>query len=277
MGDIEAYCGRIGYSGSLNPTLATLQAIVAGHTAAIPFENLDVLLKRPIRLDLPSLREKLVHRQRGGYCFEHNLLLLDVLLTLGFSAAGLAARVQLGRPPGVVGARTHMLLRVELAEGPYLADAGFGRVPIAPLPLEMGTAQNTPHETVRLVPAGRELDLQAKLGETWSGLYRLSLQEQMAADYEVANWYTSTHPNSLFVRSLVVSRPGPDHRHTLFNDKLTIRHDGGKVEKRTLRGAREFGEALIGYFGVVLEHADVGMVAELAEERAAHPDTFDIG
>ena len=91
-GDIDDYCARISYAGPREPTLAVLRAIVAGHTAAIPFENLDVLAKRPIRLGLPALRDKLVHHQRGGYCYGHNLLLLDVLLALGFHAGGLGKR-----------------------------------------------------------------------------------------------------------------------------------------------------------------------------------------
>ena len=124
--DIDGYCARIGYAGPRERTPAVLRAIVAGHTAAIPFENLDVLAKRPIRLDLPALREKLVHQRRGGYCYEHNLLLLDVLLALGFRAGGLAARVHRSRPPGVIPPRAHMLLRVDLGEGSYLVDVGFG-------------------------------------------------------------------------------------------------------------------------------------------------------
>ena len=71
-------------AGPRQPTLAALRAIVAGHTAAIPFENFDVLAKRPIVLDQPSLHEKLVRHRRAGYCYEHNLLLLDLLLALGF-------------------------------------------------------------------------------------------------------------------------------------------------------------------------------------------------
>jgi arylamine N-acetyltransferase len=49
-----------------------------------------------------------VRRRRGGYCFEHNLLLLGVLRAFGFHAVGLAARVQWGRPPETIGPRTHM-------------------------------------------------------------------------------------------------------------------------------------------------------------------------
>jgi N-hydroxyarylamine O-acetyltransferase len=138
-GDNDSYCARIGYSGPREPTL---RAIIAGHTATIPFENLDVLAKRPVRLDLPSVYEKLVRHRRGGYCYEHNLLLLDVLLAFGFRAVGLAARVHRTRPPGVTPPRSHMLLRVDLAEGSsHIVDVGFGTALTAPLVLEPGTEQ----------------------------------------------------------------------------------------------------------------------------------------
>ena len=274
--DIDGYCARIGYAGPREPTLAVLRAIVAGHTAAIPFENLDVLAKRPIRLDLPALGEKLVHHQRGGYCYEHNLLLLDVLLALGFRAGGLAARVHRSRPPGVIPPRGHMLLRVDLQEGSYLVDVGFGTALTAPLALETGREQKTPHETFRLLPVGNEFDLQARFGETWTDLYRLSLQEQFPVDYEAANWFTSTHPGSLFVRNLIATCPGPRRRHTLFNDKFTIRHSDGSVERRKLQGAEELGDVLTHYFGIDLpDPADIELAAAIAQERAAQPDFFD--
>ena len=277
LGGIDAYCARIGYAGPLEPTLAVLRGIVGRHSTTIPFENLDVLAKRAIRLDPPSLYAKLVRGQRGGYCFEHNLLLLEVLRRLGFRAQGLAARVQWGRPAGVTGPRTHMLLRVDLPEGPHIADVGFGGLtPTAPLALDAESEQATPHETFRLVAAGSEFGLEAKLAEEWSSLYRFSLQEQMAVDYEVANWFTSTHPEALFVRNLIASRPGEDRRCTLFNDKFTIRHRDGKAERRTLNGAAEFGEVLARHFGIAPpDPADIAIAAVAAAERAAHPDPFD--
>jgi N-hydroxyarylamine O-acetyltransferase len=275
-GDIDGYFERIGYVGPREPTLAALRGIVAGHTATIPFENLDVLVKRPIRLDLPSLHEKLVRQRRGGYCYEHNLVLLDVLLKLRFRAGGLAARVHRSRPPGVIPPRSHMLLRVDLAEGSYIVDVGFGTALTAPLALEAGSEQTTPHETFRLVAVDNEFDLQVRFGEVWTDLYRLSLQEQMPVDYEAANWHTSTHPDSLFVRNLIATRPGPYRRHTLFNDKFTVRHCDGKVERRTLRGAKELGEVLALDFDITLpDPAEIEVVAALAQERAAHPDFFE--
>ena len=278
-GDIDAYCARIGYSGPLQATLAVLQTLVARHSAAIPFENLDVLLKRPIRLDRPSLYAKLVGKRRGGYCFEHNLLLLDVLHGIGLSAVGLAARVQWGRPAGTIGPRTHMLLRVDLAERPYLADVGFGGpTPTAPLALQAGNEQATPHGSFRLVAAGGEFDLEARLGEAWASLYRFSPQEQLTVDYEVANWFTSTHPNSLFVNNLIAARSDPVARYTLFNNKFTVRNRDGTTERRTLNDVAEFGEVVARDFGIGSIGADdIAAITATAKAQAVHSNPFDCG
>jgi N-hydroxyarylamine O-acetyltransferase len=96
--DLESYFVRIDYSGPKTATLATLQALHALHSAAIPFENLDVLLKRTIRLDVASLAMKLIDQGRGGYCFEQNTLFQAVLHKLGFAVGSIAARVQWHRP-----------------------------------------------------------------------------------------------------------------------------------------------------------------------------------
>ena len=169
-----------------------------------------------------------------------------------------------------------MLLRIDLQEGAYLVDVGFGTAVTAPLALEAGREQETPHETFRLAPVGNEFDLQVRFGETWTDLYRLSLQEQFPVDYEAANWFTSTHPGSLFVRNLIVTCPGPRCRYTLFNDKFTIRHSDGSVERRKLHGAEELGDVLTHYYGIELpDPADFELAAAIAEERAAQPDFFD--
>ena len=125
--DLDAYFERIGYSGPCEPTLGVLNAITLAHTSAIPFENLDVLLGRPIALDPASLVDKLVRRRRGGYCFEQNGLLLIVLEALGFQAVPISARVRWQRPRDFTPPRTHLFLRVELDGESWLADVGIGR------------------------------------------------------------------------------------------------------------------------------------------------------
>ena len=134
---------------------------------------------------------------------------------------------------------THMLGRVDLPEGPFVADVGFGnQTPTAPLAMRPREEQDTPHEVMRLWPVGEELTLQAKLGEDWESIYRLSPHSRLAVDYEVANWFTATHPASPFVSNLIVARPGPDRtRHTLFNGRVTIRRlrtKGGAVQCWTM-------------------------------------------
>src|SRR5262249_4533777 len=124
--DLSPYFERIGYTGPHTPTLETLRALHLHHAQAIPFENISPLSGLPVPLDLPSLQRKLLHEGRGGYCFEHNLLLSHVLQTLGFDVTGLGARVLWNAPEGMVRPRSHMVLRVKVGGEFYIADVGFG-------------------------------------------------------------------------------------------------------------------------------------------------------
>ncbi len=251
--DLDAYFKRIGYSGERTPALKTLRAIHIHHTESIPFENLNPFLGLPVNLDLESLQQKLVRSGRGGYCYEQNLLLSHVLNTIGFKVTGLAARVVWNVPAGVVLPRTHMLLRVDIEGQPYLADVGFGGLTLTgPLRLEADIEQATPHEPFRLVKAGEELELQARLGEAWRPLYQFSLQEQLLSDYECANWYVSTHPTSRFVNGLIAARPARDRRYALINNEFSVHHLGGRSEKRVLTSPEEIREALEGPLNVKL-------------------------
>lgn len=249
--DIDSYFQRIGFSGdSCAPTLDTLRAIHVLHPQAIPFENLDPLLEWPLRLDAASLEQKLVTEGRGGYCFEHNLLFSQVLKTLGFKVVQLAARAHLEND---LTARTHMLLLVELDEGTYIADVGYGGQTLtAPLRLEAETEQITPHEPFRLLRMGAEFDLQIKVQERWKPLYRFDLQEQLLMDYEVYNWYTSTHPDSLFVNHLIAARSHPGGRYTLRNGELAAHRLNGETARRGLTSAEELRQALENTFLVNL-------------------------
>lgn len=275
--DIDAWLSRIGLEGRPEPGLATLRSIIAAHSAAIPFENIDVLLGRPPKLDLASLQRKMIGSQRGGYCFEQNTLLHGGLTALGFRATCLLARVIRGMDADASGPQTHMMLRVDLDEGPFLADVGFGnQTPTAPLAMRPGLEQTTPHETMRFWPVGDELTLQAKLGEDWQNIYRLSHQPRLPVDYEVANWFTATHPASPFVGHLIAARPGPEGtRLTLFNSRTTIRRPGHPVERSVLENAASFAETLESAFGLVLDGDDMAQALAILDRKgtrqATHP------
>lgn len=135
MFSAERYFERIGWRGSLEPALDTLTGLLRAHMAHIPFENLDVLLGRGIRIDLDSVYAKLVMAKRGGYCFEHSTLFRAALEHAGFQPVSHAARVTLFTPR-TASPRTHMFLSVAIEGTTYVLDPGFGgHGPLVPLPL----------------------------------------------------------------------------------------------------------------------------------------------
>jgi N-hydroxyarylamine O-acetyltransferase len=236
--DLDAYFERIGFSGSRSVTLDTLAAIHLRHAQTIPFENLNPLLRWPVRLDAQSLQQKLIRDRRGGYCFEQNLLLSHALQQLGFQVTGLAARVLWNAPDGAMAARSHMLLLVDLNKNLYVADVGFGGLTLTgPLRLQADIEQATPHEPFRIPRSGDAFVMEANIGSTWKALYRFDLQEQFLPDYEVTNWYPSNHPASHFVTGLIAARPDSDRRDALRNNELTVHHLNGSIERRILTSA----------------------------------------
>jgi N-hydroxyarylamine O-acetyltransferase len=267
--DPARYLAHIGRAGAQKPTLADLAGILLGHTQSLPFENLDPLLKRPVNLDLPSLEDKLLAQGRGGYCYEHNRLLQAVLGALGFTVTGLAARVLWNAAPGVVRPRTHMLLKVDLPQGPYLVDAGFGAMtPTAPLALTPGLRQPTPHEDFRVMQDAGVLRVEGEVQGQWQPLYSFDLTPQEPADYEPANWYVSTHPGSPFVHVLMAARVTPQGRHTLNGSELAWHPRSGSGERRTLDSADALRQVLTGTFGIRLPQ-DAGLSAVLAQQVQA--------
>ena len=224
--DLEAYLQRIGYSGGLDPTIETLTALHRAHALSIPFENLDILLGRPIRLDLASLQAKLVHDRRGGYCFEQNALFAAVLEHLGFAVTGLAARVSMGEERTTP--RTHMVLAVDIGETRWLADVGFGGDTLLdPISFDDDAPVQQGAWAFRLADDGDLRILWGLRADGWLDLYSFTLEPQLPVDYEVANHYTSTWPRSPFVTKIIAQRSGLDERWMLIEDELRVERPNG--------------------------------------------------
>jgi len=233
--DLDAYFARIGYVGPRTPTLATLRALQALHPAAIPFENIDVLLGRGIDLAPAAVDAKLIGARRGGYCFEQNGLFKRVLTTLGFEVDSLIARSRWGRALEDIWPRTHMALRVRLDGVDWLADVGLG-VCMLTAPLRMGWqgAQPTLFEPFRLTPVGEELRVEVEIAGEWRPILDLVLSAQTDADFIAPNWFTSTHPDSVFRQRLVLSRTTPQVRCALTGNRLIVRRPGAATQQSIL-------------------------------------------
>lgn len=253
--DLQAYLDRVGYAGTPAADLATLRDLHAAHAAAIPFENLDVRLSRPVGLDLASLQAKMVHRHRGGYCFEQNSLFAAALRAAGFTVDTLEARV---RPPGATAPlpRTHMLLRVEADDRSWLADVGFGGDgPAYPVPLDgEESAQLGVRYAVRREEAGVHVLARSGGGER-RDLYAFTLVSALPVDFEVAHHFTSTHPRSPFVNTLTVQRTTPELRQVLRG--RTYVEQRGSGETRRELGDEEVVELVCGEIGLDVPAVDV--------------------
>lgn len=250
--DLDAYFERIGYRGSRTPNLAVLHEITQAHTRAIPFENLDVLLGRAIDLRPPALFDKMVRQRRGGYCFEQNGLLLQVLEQLGYRVAPLSARVRIDRPRDYIPPRTHLFLGIDLDGERWLTDVGVGALSLTQaLQLATEEPQPTPHETRRIVREGRLLFHQVQHGTEWRDVCEFTLEEMPFIDRELGNWYTSAHPASHFRSRLIVARAAEDGgRITLLNDELKLRNRAGQAATRRIGSPEELLAVLAEHFGL---------------------------
>jgi N-hydroxyarylamine O-acetyltransferase len=211
--DLAAYLRRIGLADSPEADLAGLRALHLAHACTIPFENLDIQMGLPIRLDLTSLQAKMVQRRRGGYCFEHNTLFLAALRAVGFDVIPCEARVRLGVMD--ISSRSHMLLLVRMEGAPWLCDVGFGGEGLLfPVPVD-GQAHTQFQNTYRVVEEGALRVLQSFHHGAWEDLYAFVPEARYSIDFEVGNHYTSTHPESRFVKTLTAQLPGPEVRRIL--------------------------------------------------------------
>ncbi|MBI2693125.1 arylamine N-acetyltransferase family protein [Mycobacterium nebraskense] len=258
--NLGEYFERIGYGGDAAPNLDVLHALVSAHTKAIPFENLDPVMGVPVDdLSPGALAGKLVHRGRGGYCYEHNGLMGYVLTELGFRVRRLAGRVVWMRPPDAPSPpQTHTVLAVTFpgSHGSYLVDVGFGgQTPTSPLRIETGTVQQTTHEPYRLEDHGDGLVLQAQVRGEWQPLYVFSTRTAPDIDLEVGSWFVSTHPSSHFVTGLTAARVTDDARLNLAGRNLAIHRADGS-EKIRLDDAAAVVDTLSDRFGINV--ADAG-------------------
>jgi N-hydroxyarylamine O-acetyltransferase len=257
--DLDAYLRRVGHGGDTAPTAQTLAALHRAHHAAIPFENLDIVLGRGIAVDLDSVQAKLVQRRRGGYCYEHGVLFAAVLERLGFAVERMLARVggeELERPR----AQTHMTLRAHADGQPWLADVGFGSGLLEPLPFDAGDPRTQGAWTFALASSGpgswalRELQ-----GDEWVTSYGFEEQRLHASDVVMANHFTSTFERSPFVGKLVVMRRDADSIRRLIDRRLSVELPDRSVEEREV-GDDELGDLVRGTFGIPLNDDEVAQL-----------------
>ncbi len=214
--DLDAYFARTGASAS-----SSLAELHEAHVRAIPFENIDVMLGLVPSLDMTDIQDKLVHRRRGGYCYEHQLLFTAVLERLGYTVARRMSRV-------MTGPRTHMMSIVD----DHLVDVGFGAGMLHPMPLRDGVVVDQAGWPHRLRRTERRWVLEKQGVNGWELQHAFEDDvEQVPVDYLAANYYVATHPRSPFSGQLVVMRLEPGLSRRLVGRTLTLDHAGAEPER----------------------------------------------
>lgn len=270
--NIDAYFERIGFAGSIAPTLDTLTGLLGQHLEAIPFENLDPLMGVPVRFALPSIEHKLVFERRGGHGIEHNLLFAAVLRELDFELSVHPAHVLWGDAAQAQPEPDHLVLVVDLPQGAFLVDAGFGgRTPPAPLRLKGGHRQGSIFETFEISEGLGDWRVVADLGARVRPLYRFRrdpVDERLLA--EITERISTRGP---FTRRLVVSRTLRSER-LMLRDGLFVRvvpGDAGPVRSETrMAKVQELKNLLVAPFGLVLPddaRLDAALARVMTENR----------
>lgn len=245
--DLQHYFDRIGYAGEARPDLATVAAVLRHQLHSVPFENLDVRAGKPISLVPEDIVDKLVHRRRGGYCYEINGLFAMVLeaLSVPYRFVGCRPMTYPARRP-----RTHMAILAMLDGEEWLCDAGFGSYGMrAPIRFAGTGEVRQDDDTFELLRQDNgEYLFRAKIGGEWANQYSFDLAHHEWVDFLPANWLNSTHPETLFTTHLIVMRQTPEGRVILFDDRLkTVAH--GRTTVREI-APEERDEVLRSLFGL---------------------------
>ena len=248
--DVERYLRRIEYDGPRQPSAAALRGLHRQHLFTVPFENLDIALKTPIRLDLPLLYDKVVRRHRGGFCYELNGLFCELLIALGFRVRMLSARVR--RDDGGFGPEfDHMLLRVDLDE-PWLVDVGFGDSFVDPIVFRAGGADQVNGHRYLVSPFGAEWQLLREDDKGAVPLYVFRDVPRQLNEYEEMSTFHQTSPESGFTKRWICSKATPDGRITVANRRLIVTA-GDRREESVLGTDDEVRRCLRDHFGIEFE------------------------
>jgi N-hydroxyarylamine O-acetyltransferase len=250
--DLKAYFDRIAFTGEARTDLATLKALHRAHLLAIPYENLDVQLGRPVTTDPAVAFEKIVGRRRGGWCYEMNGVLGLALTEIGFKVTRLAGGV-MRAVNGETAVGNHLVLLIDLAGDLWMADVGLGGGTLEPYPLAAGP----------LSFAGYGFDLDALEDGWWRlrnhphfGAPSFDFQTSAAEPAQLAercDWL-QTAPESIFVGHLIANR----YRETevlQLVDRVLQRITPQRVEKSVIGSADELVTILADGFGLDMPQA----------------------
>ena len=250
-----AYLTRIQYFKPIKPDAQTLHGLQLAHLRCVPFENLDIGLKRPITLGEEALWDKIVVHGRGGFCYEVNGLFAALLKEIGFDVTYLNARDYHEEDDtfGIDFDHLTLMVRIPNESTRWLVDVGWGDTFTQPLELDNPEWQEQGLRAYRLEPFrdGYQLWQRGFNGEVERQYYFDLTAHSFPAEYEATCQYHQTSPESIFTRKRIISRLTEAGRVSLDNTRLIITTNGQR-EEHPFESEDEFQVLLKKYFGFTL-------------------------
>ncbi len=254
---IDAYLERIGLSyASINKldAMETLSLLHSSHLYSIPFENLDIHLARPLRLETNALFEKIIQQRRGGFCYELNALFAEFLKALGLTTELISAQVFQGED--YTPEFDHLCLLVRIDQRHYLADVGFGDNFIEPIELRSHEIDDGAYQ-FRLAQIGDYWVLsRSQTGTEWQIMYRFKTRAHQLSEFEARCNYHQNNPESNFKKKVIASIARPNGRFSLSNDRQILRQALLK-EEEAIPDAFTYAFLLEQAMGICLSEAEL--------------------
>ena len=244
--NFEKYLKRIGVDEKPTPDLINLKKIQRNHLLSIPFENLDIHENRRITLDLNRIYVKIVEQNRGGFCYELNGLLYQLLIQIGFKAKMISASVY---KDGIYGPKyDHLSILVQIDSRTYLVDVGFGEFAFGPIQLLIGQRQEDERGIFSIDQYRKEYFRVNKLiNDLWVPEYIFKDQGRHFEEFEVMCSFHQESEASHFTQKRLITIPIEDGRITLTNNTLKTRTGDLVVEKEIEKGQLQ--RTLVNKFG----------------------------
>ena len=254
--EITKYLNRIKLD-SCTPNLEGLTKLQGHHMENIPFENLDVVVGRKIKLDYHHLFDKIITKKRGGYCFELNTLFAELLKSLGFFPRPVLGRVWLSNPQKIP-PRNHLAYLVDLDGKTYLTDVGFGGlITRIPLDINVSTPMKDVDGRVRIVPfVDQQFMVTREIEKGWENQYSFENVAIGKEDIYISNYYMSTNSKSHFFEHKFVGRNTEEGRIGLFNNKISIRKGVKIVDKKRVDFGKDWLEIIKNKFSLNLDFSE---------------------
>lgn len=256
MFDSKEYLSRVKLSRSdITLNVAGLRKLYLAHLHHFVFENIDCLLGNEIKIDLPSLFQKLIINQRGGYCFELNLFFLEALRFFGFKADVYLVRV-FYRGTGI-NAKTHLTVIVELENVKYIVDAGFGGPgPEDLLLFKLDSVQKLFNYNFKIIEDSEfGYMIQRESEGIYKNVFAFKFEKVYPADIEMSNFYVSRLPTSAFLNNINICQFNARGRQTVFNANIN-NFDLQIFSSRPILDVDDFKKILTENFNVKLSTND---------------------